>query len=346
MYNEQVSLVNLFFAWDDFKKGKQQKPDVLMFERNLEDNIFTLHEELTTKKYQHQPYYTFHIYDPKFRIINKATVRDRVVHHLIYEYLEKIFQPTFIYHSYSCQRNKGVHLSVQNVSKALRKISKNYTVPVWSLKMDIKKFFASVDQTILVSLLRKKIIDDDFFDLLQKIIFSYCSDQGKGLGMSIGNLTSQIFANIYLSPLDYFAKQILKEKYYFRYADDFLFLHTDRAHLEKIQETLINFVEQELHLIVHPNKIIFKKFTEGIDWLGYVFLPHYRVLRTSTKRRMFKNMHNKAQQYNAGLLSNYELSQSLQSYLGIMKHCNNFELSQKLVNKVFFEAEQKYDSNT
>lgn len=207
-----------------------------MFERYLEDNIFVLHEELITEKYKHQPYYTFHIYDPKFRIINKATVRDRVVHHLCYEQLEKFFQSTFIYHSYSCQNGKGVHLAVENVSKALRKISKNYTVPVWSLKMDIKKFFASVDQEVLLSLLKKRISNESFFNLLETTISGYCSDQGTGRGMSIGNLTSQIFANIYLSPLDNFAKHTLREKYYFRYADDFLFLHPNRIHLEEIQK--------------------------------------------------------------------------------------------------------------
>lgn len=340
MFESLVSLNNLFFAWDEFKKGKQQKPDVMIFERHLEDNIFTLHEELITEKYKHQPYYTFHIYDPKFRIINKATVCDRVVHHLCYEQLEKIFQPTFIYHSYSCQNGKGVHLAVENMSKALRKISKNYTVPVWSLKMDMKKFFASVDQKVLLNLLKKRITDDSFFNLLETIISAYRSDQGTGRGMSIGNLTSQIFANIYLSPLDNFAKHVLHEKYYFRYADDFLFLHTDRTRLEEIEKKVIEFALQELHLIVHPNKIIYRKFSQGIDWLGYVLLPHYRVLRTSTKRRMFKKMHQKVEAYNSSSLSEYELSQSLQSYLGMMKPCQAHETSQELMNRVFFEKDQ------
>lgn len=340
IFKNIVSLTNLFFVWDEFKKGKQQKPDVMMFERHLEDNIFALHEELITGKYKHQSYYTFHIYDPKFRIINKATVRDRVVHHLCYEQLEKIFQPTFIYHLYSCQNGKGVHLAVENVSKALRKISKNYTMPVWSLKMDIKKFFASVDQKVLLNLLKKRITDNSFFNLLETIISGYCSDQGVGRGMSIGNLTSQIFANIYLSPLDNFAKHTLREKYYFRYADDFLFLHTDRSHLEEIEKRVIEFALQELHLIVHPNKIIYRKFSQGIDWLGYVLLPHYRVLRSSTKRRMFKNMGRKVEEYNASVLSEYELSQSLQSYLGMMKHCDGYEMSQELTNRVFFEKDQ------
>ncbi|MEK7623171.1 MAG: reverse transcriptase/maturase family protein [Patescibacteria group bacterium] len=336
-----ITIENLFFAWDEFKKGKQQKPDVLFFERNLEDNIFLLHEELTTKMYQHQGYRTFHVYDPKFRVINKATVRDRIVHHLVFRFLEPIFQPGFTHQSYSCQSGKGIHLGVDEVSCALRKVSRNDTQTVWALKLDIKKFFASVDHGILFSLLRKKVNEPDMLWLLEQIIESFHSPDIPGKGMPIGNLTSQIFANIYLSELDYFAKHTLREKYYFRYADDFLFLHPEREHLENILVIVEDFVEKKLQLTIHPNKIVFRKFNQGIDWVGYVLLPHYRVLRAKTKKRLFKKVLRKVELFNQGVLDDFSLEQTVQSYLGLLGHCSSYRIQQELQNEIWIRKENR-----
>lgn len=311
-------------------KGKTGKLDVMEFERHLEDNLFQVQAELSTKTYHHQGYHTFHVYDPKFRVINKACVRDRVVHHLLFQFLEPLFQPAFIYHSYSCQKDKGIHLSVKNAQNALRQASKNYTRTVWSLKMDIKKFFASVDHEILIRLLKRKVKDEGILWLIEEIVGSF----GNGIGMPIGNLTSQIFANIYLSELDYFVKHRLGEHYYFRYADDFLFLHEDKEHLIELCQIIDEFVAQELRLTIHPDKIIFRMLDQGIDWLGYVLLPHHRVLRTKTKQRMFKNMLQKSGEYERGVIDNYGLSQSMQSYLGILTHCNGYRVGEQLRNEI------------
>lgn len=335
--SELFTLENLFSAWDEFKKGKQQKPDVLIFERHLEDNIFLLHEELSTKTYKHQGYHTFHVYDPKFRVINKAVVRDRVVHHLLFRYLEPIFQPTFIYHSYSCQKGKGVHMGVDHVERALRKASKNYTKTIWSLKLDIKKFFASVDHEVLLTLIKKKVKEPDVLYLIEHIIRSFSVPGLLGKGMPIGNLTSQIFANVYLSELDYFAKHTLREHYYFRYADDFLFLHSNRAHLEKVKSAIEHFVSKRLCLTIHPNKIVFRTLQQGIDWLGYILRPHYRILRTSTKQRVFKKIRHKVQEYNQEMIDDFSLAQSIQSYLGLLSHCHSHEVRQHLHNEIWME---------
>lgn len=341
MSENVITVENLFSAWEEFKKGKQNKSDVMRFERNLEDNLFQLHEELNTKTYRHQPYHQFHVHDPKFRVVNKATVRDRVVHHLVFRLLEPIFQPTFIYHSYSCQTGKGIHQSVANVSGAIRKVSNNYTRTVWSLKLDIKKFFASVDQDILLRLLFKRVEGGDMRWLLEVIIRSFASDQGPGRGMPIGNLTSQIFANVYLSELDYFIKHQLKVRWYFRYADDFLMLHERRSYLEFLQEPIDVFVQEQLHLLVHPQKIVFRKLNQGIDWLGYVLRPHYRILRTNTKQRMFKKMQSKVAAFNQGQCGDYSLEQTLQSYLGLLSHCHGHRLEEQLCNEVWWWKEGK-----
>lgn len=335
MFNELFELENIFAAWYEFKKGKSNKLDVMFFETKLEDNIFRLQEDLITKTYFHQPYEIFHIWDPKFRIISKASVRDRVVHHVLYGYLEKYFQPIFIDQSYSCQIGKGVHKAVNDLSDTLRRATRNYRQNIWYLKLDIKKFFASVDHELLLNFLKKRISDPDILGLLEKIVCSYKTLGKPGKGVPIGNLTSQIFANIYMNELDHFVKFDLKEKYYFRYADDFIFLHEDRKYLEKLQNVICQFVEEKLHLTVHPDKIFLQKYSQGIDFLGYVLLPHYQVLRTKTKRRMFKKMSKKIEEFNEGRISEFDFGQSIQSYLGMLQHCEGYGLETKLKSEIW-----------
>lgn len=215
IFKDIVSLENLFFAWDEFKKGKQKKPDVQRFEFDLERNIFQLHRDLLNKTYRHGPYKGFYICDPKVRHIHKATVRDRVLHHAVFKILNPIFEPTFIPNSFSCRVGKGTHRGVAALEKMARGIARNGVNLCYVLKCDIQKFFDTVDHTILLSILNKRIKDEDAVWLLQEIIESFPK------GLPIGNLTSQIFANIYMNEFDQFVKHELKIKYYVRYTDDF-----------------------------------------------------------------------------------------------------------------------------
>lgn len=166
----------------------------------------------------------------------------------------------------------------------------------------------------------------------------YSSPQGLGKGVPIGNLTSQIFANIYLSQLDYYAKFDLREQYYFRYADDFIFLHPNKAYLENIQKHIEQFVREQLRIIVHPNKIVYRKLSQGIDFVGYVLLPHYRVLRTKTKQRMFKKVRHKVHEYDDGVIDGPTLNQSIQSYFGLLTHCNGHGVAERLRNEVWLQS--------
>jgi len=175
MYNELIKLENIFSAWHEFRIGKNNRLDIMSFERDLEDNLFSLHEELLNHTYKHGPYHTFHIYDPKHRIISKAIVKDRVVHHLVFKELYNIFNPTFIYHSYSSRINKGTHLAVKNLSNSFRSLSHNYTRPVFALKCDIKKFFDSVNHQKLLAIIHKKIKDSQLLHLVQEIVDSFSS---------------------------------------------------------------------------------------------------------------------------------------------------------------------------
>lgn len=160
-------------AWQEFRRGKRNKRDVIEFERNLEDNLFQLHYTLKNKTYQHGKYHCFHICDPKFRVIHKADVCDRVIHHAIYRVLYPVFDKIFIFDSYSCRLGKGTHKAIDRLELFARKTSKNYSQPCFVLKCDIKKFFDSVDQRILFELIKKKINDKNVLYLIRQIISSF-----------------------------------------------------------------------------------------------------------------------------------------------------------------------------
>lgn len=322
LYPQIISIENLFQAWDEFKKGKRNKKDVQEFEINLEDNLFHLHQQLATKTYQHGGYAAFNIYDPKFRHIHKATVLDRIIHHAVVSVIEPIFDGTFIYDSYSCRTDKGMHRAVKRLSVFTRKASGNYTNSCFVLKLDVKKFFASVNHEILLECIKKKVGDEDLLRLIGNILKSFSQDTG----IPIGNLTSQIFANIYLNELDKFIKQELNVKYYIRYADDFVIISESKIYLENLIQKIGLFLKDKLRLILHEDKIIIRKYNQGIDFLGYIVLPHYILPRTKTKRRMFKKLRQKVGS------ANFE--QSLQSYLGYLSHANTYKLQKKITTSL------------
>jgi len=243
---------------------------------------------------------------------------DRVLHHAVFKALYHIFDKTFIFDSYSSRDEKGTHRAVNRLQEFFFKVSKNNTRTCFVLKCDIKKFFDSVDQEILITLIKKRVYDTSFMWLLEEIIKSFSR------GIPLGNVTSQIFANIYLNELDQFIKHTLKIRYYIRYCDDFVILSDKRIFLEEIVLQINEFLKINLKLLLHPNKIIIKKYHQGIDFLGYVSFPYHRILRTKTKNRMFKKIEIK--------IGEESFDQSLQSYFGILKHCNSYKLGKKVID--------------
>ncbi len=301
-----------------------KKKDVLEFKIKLEENIFHLHQTLKNKTYQHSHYTAFNVYDPKLRKIHKATVMDRVLHHAIFRILYPLFDPSFIWDSYSCRMGKGSHRAVKKLEKFTRKASQNNKRNIFALKCDIRKFFDSINQEILLEIIRRKIQDRDALWLIEKIIQSFPA------GLPLGNVTSQIFANIYLNELDQFVKHNLKEKYYLRYCDDFIILGESEEWLKNIIPKIACFLQENLQITLHPNKISIRKFSQGIDFLGYVVLPHHRVLRTKTKKRMMKKISLKQKMYQEGLVSEESLNQSVQSYLGVLEHCEGCGVAREM----------------
>ena len=316
-YSELISIDNLLTAWQDFIRGKKDKSDVQEFGARLFDNIIELHHDLAQFTYEHRGYQRFIISDPKPRIIHKASVRDRVVHHAIYQQLYLFFDRTFIADSFSCRLNKGTHRALNRFRILVGQVSQNQTRTVWVLKCDIKKFFASIDQFVLEQILSEYITDRGILWLLSQVITSFNS-VNLGIGLPLGNLTSQLFCNIYLNKFDQFVKHKLKIQYYLRYADDFVVLSDDKSHLENILPVISQFLNQTLKLQLHPDKVFIKTFASGVDFLGWVHFPYYRVLRTTTKRRMFKRVIEQPS------------NEVVQSYLGLLKYGETYKLCQKI----------------
>ncbi len=327
-YNNIISVENLLGAWKEFKNGKRGKEDVALFERNLMDNIFQLNRDLGDGRYCHAGYKAFKISDPKPRDIHKASVRDRLVHHAIYRELYWFFDRKFIHDSYSCRACKGTHKAMDQFRTCFRKVSKNDTKTCWVLKCDIRKFFASIDHEILKKILYSHIQDQKILILLENIIDSFCSvpppcgGGGQGVvvkkGLPLGNLTSQLLVNIYMNEFDQFVKHKMKQKFYVRYADDFVFLSQSKQELENLIPFVKTFLDEKLKLEIHPDKLFIKTFSSGVDFLGWIHFSDHRVLRTATKRRMFRNL---------------EMNHSeeiISSYLGMLSHGNAWKLAQEI----------------
>ncbi len=286
------------------------------------DNLLSLKEDLITKNYRHSLYKAFKITDPKPRDIHKASVRDRLLHHAIYRKLYPFFERTFIADSYSCRDKKGVHKALERFTKFTRIVSRNHTKTAWVLKCDIRKFFASIDHSILKKILARYIPDEDINWLLSTIIDSFSSGKS-GVGLPLGNLTSQLLVNIYMNEFDQFSKHQLKAKYYIRYADDFVIVSDNRDWLVLLLPRIETFLKERLALTLHPQKVSIATAASGIDFLGWMHFPKHTVLRTSTKHRMLRRMQDPPVKREA-----------IDSYYGLLRYGNARKLKTIIENLV------------
>lgn len=317
-FEENASLENLCEAWQEFIRGKRKKKDVQDFMLHLGDEISDLHADLIGGRYVHGEYLHFRINDPKPRDIHKAKVRDRLLHHAIHRKLYPFFATIFIHDSFSCQIGKGMHRALECFKEFSRKASRNNTKTCWVLKCDIRKFFASINHEILCNILRDRIGDPRVFTLLNDVIQSFQVRPGKGI--PLGNLTSQLLANVYMNEFDQFVKHDLRMKYYARYADDFVFFSHGKSELLSCLPKVAAFLLGPLDLDLHPDKVFIRTLSSGIDFLGWIHFPHHRVPRTKTKQRMNKRIEHHPQR------------QSVESYLGLLSHGNAYKLARKLEN--------------
>ena len=266
---------------------------------------------LVNKTYSTSPYITFTIFEPKERIIFRLPYfPDRITHHAVMNVLEPVFVSTFTSDTYSCIKGRGIHAAAYAVKKSLRDVPGTR----YCLKLDIRKFYPSVDHDVLKALLRRKIKDQDLLWLLDGII-----DSAEGL--PIGNYLSQYFANFYLTYFDHWMKEDRGVKYYFRYADDLVILSDNKPYLHQLLIEIRAYLQDNLKLTVKHNNQVFPVDQRGIDFVGYVFYHTHILLRKSIKQNF------------ARMLAGNRNDKSIASYKGWAHHCNSNHLLKKLLNE-------------
>ena len=319
LFDWLVSAEHLLVSWNAFKRGKEGKRDVQAFACDLEENLLGLRDDLASGAYAHGGYVEFSVTDPKLRHIHKPSVRDRVVHHALTGFLTELYEPRFISDSYSSRKGKGTHAAVRRLHELCWRESLHDARPVWVLKCDVRRFFDSVDHAVLLAILGRRIRCPRTLALLEGVVSSFETAPGKGI--PLGNLTSQVFSNIYLDRLDQFVKRELRVPCYLRYADDFALVSRDREYLVRALSGIRAYLEGELGLGLHERKITFRRWRQGVDFLGYVDFPHYALLRNRTRRRIVGKAAGRALLAREGVIGQEELDASLESYFGMLRHC-------------------------
>lgn len=319
LYNKIIDIDNLRLADEKARKGKVKSYGVILHDKNKDNNILLLHEKLKNKTYKTSEYNVFKIYEPKERDIYQLPYfPDRIVHHAVMNILEPIWVSMFTADTFSCIKGRGIHGCWKKVKKAL----KDEENTKYCLKIDIKKYYPSINHEILKRLIRKKIKCKDTLELLDEIIDS-------AQGVPIGNYLSQYFANIYLTYFDHYVKEKMKVKYYFRYADDMVFLHQDKKELRKIYKEIKIYLKDELKLEIKSNYQIFPTQIRGIDFVGYVFRSSHTLIRKSIKQ----NFCRKITKLLKRKLNNKEFKQGIAAWLGWCKYSNSINL----LNKIAYE---------
>ncbi len=322
LHQEIYKCGNLFKAYKTSRKGKGKKSYVIEFEANLEENLKQIQTELINETWQPAPYKKFQVYDPKHRIIHAPIFRDRVVQHALMQILEPIFDKRFIYDSYASRKNKGTHAGVKRLTEFLKRYDKG----VYVLKCDVRKFFENIDHDVLIKAIRKKIADERLIKLIIKIL----KNDGLEKGVTLGNYTSQWFANIILNELDYYAKQKLRIKEYVRYMDDFLMLSQSKDELHKWKHKLKDFLHNELKLEMHKRKRLIFPAHIGTDFLGYVSWIDHRRLRKRNIKRFLKRIKAFEKQED---ISQEHIEGSIMSWKGYSDCANSYNLNQSLITE-------------
>lgn len=317
LFDKIVSLDNLYEADKKARRQKSHRPEVMLFDKNKDKLLLDLQRKLINGEYETSEYYVFKIYEPKEREIFKLPYYpDRIVHHAIMNIMEPIWVSAFIKGTYSCIRKRGMHKALRDVKFALKdEINTQYC-----LKLDIRKFYPSIDHDILKTIIRKKIKDKRLLSLLDEIIES-------AQGVPIGNYLSQFFANLYLTYLDHWIKEQKKVRYYFRYADDIVILGGDKQQLRDLFYNIQDYLNNKLKLNFKDNWQIFKVDSRGIDFVGYRVFHTHTLLRKRIKKRFCKKINKLNKKQN---LDKDTYKQKICSYIGWIKYCNGRNLLNKM----------------
>ncbi|CAM3544528.1 reverse transcriptase (RNA-dependent DNA polymerase) [[Clostridium] scindens ATCC 35704] len=288
------------------------------FEANREDNLFRAIEVLKDGTYQPGEYRVFKVWEPKERIIMALPFFDRVIQHMIVNFIEPIFEKRFLFHSYACRKEKGVHEASKTLSKWLYELEVVQGKKIYAIKGDIHHYFQSVSHDILKAEIRRYISDKALLKILDRII-DHNGIFPPGVGIPVGNLTSQLFANVYLNKLDQFVKHELKVKYYVRYMDDFIILSEDPAELRRLLAIIEEFLRRELRLELNPKTTILAA-KNGINFVGYIHYKDHKKIRKDARRRLTKLL----KAFETGEVELEYFDRSIESRFGHMEHADTY----------------------
>jgi len=306
LFEKAFTKDNLYAAYLDARKGKRKKKACFTFEINLGSNLFELYTKIHNGTYKPDPYFQFKVYEPKERLIHAPSFRDVVVQHAIYRVIYKLFNNTFINTSFACRKGYGTHKASDYTQQSM----KAYDNGLYFLQLDIHKFFYSIDCTILRKLIERKIKDKKIVNIM--MLFA-----GTGIGIPIGNLLSQIYALIYLSPLDNFVKRELKVKHYVRYVDDFILFGLSRSKCLYYKKKIVLFIQKYLHLILSKSGI--QKIKKGINFVGYRTWQGKRFIRKHSLYKFSKAVKDVKQEAIVSILGHAKRTNSLPYLLRILK---------------------------
>ena len=363
------SFENIYRQYLECRKNKRNTVNALTFEMNCEENLIDLKKELDTGSYYPSRSVCFMATKPKLREIFAADFRDRIVHHILVDYLEKIWEPKFIFDSYACRKRKGIHLGIKRLQGFLRKVTRNGSRGAFYLQLDIANFFMSIDKDILYALIADKVGDEAVLWLARTLIYHDCTkdyvlkgDRGylkkiapqkslfytKGRkGLPIGNLTSQFFANVYLNELDQFVKHHLKCRHYLRYCDDFVMLSEERDTLLTWRAEVERFLADRLRLRLNKKRQSLQPVSNGINFLGYIVRRSYILVR----KRVVNNLRSRLSEFEGKLIKKHHppylqviydsqvlerLRATLASYFGHFQWADSYRLRMSLMKRYGF----------
>ena len=334
LFYKNLTFDKLYQAHLRARNHKTYKNEVISFEFNLENNITNLLRNLQNGTYKLGKYFVFTIYEPKERKIQALPYKDRIVHQwYVEEFIKPYIVPKFIYNSFACLEDKGTHKAVEEVQKEMRIMKRTYE-NFWILKCDIKKFFYSINPRILFEIMKKYIAAVHILNLTRILIFNGTVNNTQ-IGIPIGNYTSQFFANIYLNELDQYIKRTLKIKYYTRYMDDFILILKNKQECIYIKNLIEHFLNETLNLELNY-KSRYYPYKMGVNFCGYRIFTTHKLLRTSSKKKIKKNVKIWNKQHENHTLNYYYALQSLNSWIGHSSHCNSYLLQKKILNSCNF----------
>ena len=328
LFEQVVSEANVDDAYRKTQLGQMKyKRGALRFAQNVTVNLKELREQVKDGIYHPGEYHSFKVFEPKERLIFAPTFEDKIVQHMINNVLKDIYRPCFIFDSYSCIEGKGTHACVERINQFSCIAKRNYGPGVYLVKADISKFFYSINRDILKNLLRKKIQCSQTLNLLDTVIDSSPGD----IGLPLGNLTSQLFANIYLNALDQFCKRVLGLKYYVRYADDIIIIIKNKEYARQVLKAVRWYVDEYLNLILHPGKSKIFPLGQGVNSIGFKIHPTHRLLRNDCKKRIKRKIKKMPHLIQEGRMTVEKANQMLGSWTGHARYGCSYNFIKKLL---------------